>query len=257
MIENKLIIALDVPTVKEANRIFDELRETGCAFKIGLQLFTAAGSGFVRELIYQDARVFLDLKFHDIPNTVASAAREVARLGVWMFNVHAAGGREMMERTVDAVRETAAAENLTAPKIIAVTVLTSADFETLRQTGIHDEPLAQVLRLAKLTGESGLDGVVSSAQEAAAIRAESLKWTAETASAKTATGSNFLIVTPGIRLRTYSGDDQKRVVTAGEAVANGADYLVVGRPILSAANKIAAVNKFLNEMRGTNLSAAD
>ncbi len=255
MTENKLIVALDVPTANEASRIFDELRETGCAFKIGLQLFAAAGSDFVRKLVERDAKIFLDLKFHDIPNTVANAAVEAARLGVWMFNVHAAGGREMMERTAAAVRETAAAENLTAPKIIAVTVLTSADHETLRATGIRDEPLAQVLRLAKLTDQSGLDGVVSSAQEAAAIRAEIQNW--KTEPTKAASDNKFLIVTPGIRLQTDFSDDQKRVLTAGKAVANGADYLVVGRPILSASDKIAAVNKFLAEMRGTNLSAAD
>lgn len=237
---NSLIVALDVPTEAEARRIFDQLRATGCAFKIGLQLFTKAGSNFVRELIKHDARVFLDLKFHDIPNTVANAAIEVARLGVWMFNVHASGGREMMERSVDAVRETVARENMSQPKIIAVTVLTSSNEKTLQTIGINQKPLHQVLNLSQLTVQCGLDGVVASAQEASAIR-ENVK------------DKNFLIVTPGIRLKfSVSNDDQKRVVTPAEAIESGADYIVIGRPILESANPAATVEAILHDLKAIN-----
>lgn len=251
---NSLIVALDVPTAAEARRIFDELRETGCAFKIGLQLFTVAGSSFVRELIERDAKIFLDLKFHDIPNTVAAAAIEAVRLGVWMFNVHAAGGGEMMERTVNAVRETVARENLIEPKIIAVTVLTSSNGVTLGEIGIESAPADQVLRLAKLASDADLNGVVASAHEAARIKSESKKW-------KTIDAEQFLIVTPGIRLQPedatgIGADDQKRILTPAAAIKSGADYLVVGRPILTAANKIEVVQKILREIETANQFAA-
>ena len=236
-ISNRLIVALDVPTADEARSVFDELRETGCAFKIGLQLFTVAGAEFVRELVEKDAQIFLDLKFHDIPHTVANAGIEAARMGVWMFNVHASGGREMMERTAAAVRETVLRENLTMPKIIAVTVLTSADRETLRETGIEREPLAQVIKLARLTKNCGLDGVVASPLEAAAIREQ--------------ISPDLLIVTPGVRLdSTIADDDQKRVLTPAAAIKNGANHLVVGRPILTAANRASVVTEILDEMCG-------
>jgi orotidine-5'-phosphate decarboxylase len=222
---NKLIVALDVSTAKEAREIFAELRDTGVAFKIGLQLFTAAGGAFVRELTETGARIFLDLKFHDIPNTVASAGAEAARLGAWMFNVHAAGGAEMMERTVAAVRETCVRERLQQPKIIAVTVLTSANAATLRETGVESEPQNQVLRLAQLTKKAGLDGVVASPLETGAIR-------------EVIADSVFLIVTPGVRFdRAIADDDQKRVLTLVEAVRAGANYLVVGRPILQSSDR--------------------
>ena len=250
-IQNPLIVALDVPTTNEAREIFKELRETGCAFKIGMQLFTHAGSEFVRELVKAGAKIFLDLKFHDIPNTVASAGVEAARLGVWMFNVHALGGREMMERTVAVVRETAVRENLTQPKIIAVTVLTSSNTQTLRETGIDSEPLEQVLKLAKMASECNLDGVVASPQEASAVKAESGKRKVESGKS-----DDFLIVTPGIRFESkiqnpklkIGGDDQKRTLSPAQAIKAGADYLVVGRPILQATDKQKATEEILAEI---------
>jgi orotidine-5'-phosphate decarboxylase len=234
--KNKLIVALDVSTADQAREIFSELNSEVGAFKIGLQLFTATGAKFVRELTESGAKVFLDLKFHDIPNTVANAGIEAARLGVWMFNVHASGGREMMERTAAAVREVVVRERLTQPKIIAVTVLTSSNAETLREVGIEDEPLPQVLKLSKLANDSNLDGVVASPLEISAIR-------------QTIKNQDFLIVTPGIRAQAgIERDDQKRVLSAAEAVRAGANYLVVGRPILQAKDKIKAVQQILAEI---------
>lgn len=238
--KEKLIVALDVSTADEAQKIIAELKDLGVGFKIGLQLFVAEGAGFVRELTDSGARVFLDLKFHDIPNTVAAAAVEAARLGVWMFNLHAAGGSEMMERTASAVRETCAREQLRQPKIIAVTVLTSSNRESLREVGVENEVLPQVVKLAKLTESCGLDGVVASPLEIAAIR--------ETV------GKDFLIVTPGIRPESaIAGDDQKRVLTAAQAVRAGADYLVVGRPILRANNRRSAAENILAEIESVNV----
>ncbi|HEX8733706.1 MAG TPA: orotidine-5'-phosphate decarboxylase [Pyrinomonadaceae bacterium] len=237
--KEKIIVALDVETAFDAREIIDELRGEVGAFKIGLQLFTAAGASFVREVVRSDIKLFLDVKFHDIPNTVAKASIEVARLGVWMFNVHALGGGEMLSQTVAAVREVCERENLRQPKIIGVTVLTSTDEKTLRETGIEAETGAQVLRLAKLTAKCGLDGVVAAPTEARLIRKN--------------LGNDFLIVTPGVRpklkpLETGTSDDQKRVMTASEALHSGADFLVIGRPILLAANRREAVRKILGEI---------
>jgi orotidine-5'-phosphate decarboxylase len=238
--KEKIIVALDVETADAAREIIDELRGEVGAFKIGLQLFTAAGASFVREIVAGGVRVFLDVKFHDIPNTVAKAAIQVARLGVWMFNVHALGGGEMLARTVEAVRETCEREALRQPKIIGVTVLTSSDEKTLSEVGIETEIGAQVLRLAKLTAKCGLDGVVAAPLETRLIR-ENL-------------GDDFLIVTPGIRLspggnsEVGTSDDQKRVMTAGEAIRAGADFLVIGRPILLSTSRAEAVGKILGEI---------
>lgn len=238
---NKLIVALDVSTGEAAREIVTELKDLGVAFKIGLQLFVAEGGKFVQELTASGAQIFLDLKFHDIPNTVANAAVEAARLGVWMLNLHAAGGREMMERTAVAVRETCARENLSPPRIIAVTVLTSSNAETLREVGIETEVLPQVVRLAKLSSECHLDGVVASALEIRAIRE--------------AVGKDFLIVTPGVRPQfEIPADDQKRVATPAEAVSAGADFLVVGRPILqNAQSRREAARRILAEIRSVNV----
>ena len=237
---NKLIVALDVSTAKEARAAVSELKGLGVAFKIGLQLFVAEGGGFVRELIEAGGRIFLDLKFHDIPNTVAAAAVEATRIGVWMFNLHAAGGSEMMERTASDVREICAREKLRQPKIIGVTVLTSSNRESLREVGIENEVLPQVVKLAKLTESCGLDGIVASPLEIAAIR--------ETV------GKDFLIVTPGIRRESaIASDDQKRVLAAAEAVRAGADYLVVGRPILRADNRRSAAENILAEIESVNV----
>jgi orotidine-5'-phosphate decarboxylase len=243
--KEKIIVALDVATAEEARRIIAELQGEVGAFKIGLQLFTAAGASFVRETIAAGTKLFLDLKFHDIPNTVASASIEAVRLGVWMFNVHTLGGGEMMRKTVGSVREICEKENLIQPKIIGVTVLTSANGETLREVGIEAETQGQVLSLTRLAAKCGLDGVVASPLEIESIRA-------------TVEKKDFLIVTPGIRSAAWKAneghdkpetfDDQKRVMTAKDAVAAGADYLVIGRPILQAADKVSAARKIVEEI---------
>ncbi|HEX8289254.1 MAG TPA: orotidine-5'-phosphate decarboxylase [Pyrinomonadaceae bacterium] len=234
-LKNCLIVALDVETAREAYEIIDEIGEETGAFKIGLQLFTSAGASFVRDIVARGHKIFLDLKFHDIPNTVAKASVEAARLGVWMFNVHALGGGEMMRRTVETVEEVCDKENLQKPLIIGVTVLTSANRETLREIGIESEINQQVLNLAKLAAKSGLDGVVASARETELIR-------------RSIGNPVFKIVTPGIRPHFATNDDQKRVTTAKEAVANGSDYLVVGRPVLQSKDKLRAVKSILAEI---------
>ncbi len=229
MSKEKIIVALDVEIASEAREIVAELREEVGAFKIGLQLFTSVGSSFVRELVASGVKIFLDLKFHDIPNTVAKASVEVARLGVWMFNIHALGGGEMMRQTVEAVEDVCERENLVKPKIIGVTILTSSNQETLNQIGIEKEITSQVLNLAQISAKYGLDGVVASPLETKLIRDE--------------IGKDFLIVTPGIRPKLETKDDQKRVMTAKEAVENGSDYIVIGRPILQAQDRLAAVRQ--------------
>ena len=232
---NKLIVALDVETTGEARELFQALRDVAGMFKIGSQLFTAAGPGIVREIVGAGGRVFLDLKFHDIPNTVAAAGVEAARLGVSIFNIHALGGSEMMRRTAEAVAETAQRESIRRPSIIAVTVLTSADSATLAEVGISTDMEAQVSRLARLAAECGLDGVVASPHEVALVR-EVVK------------PQDFLIVTPGVRPSGSTADDQKRVMTPAEAVRAGADYLVVGRAILRAHDPVRAARKIVEEM---------
>ncbi len=222
----RVIVALDVETANEARHIVTELREHAAAFKIGLQLFTAAGPEFVREIAAEN-KVFLDLKFHDIPNTVAKAGVAASRLGVWMFNVHASGGAEMMRRTVGEVAAVCEKEGLKRPLVIGVTVLTSSSANTLVEIGIEQDAGEQVLRLAQLSAESGLDGVVASPLEIASI--------------KNATRTGFLVVTPGIRLENGTNDDQKRVSTPRTAVSEGADLLVIGRPILTAEDRLATL----------------
>ena len=229
-----MIVALDVETADEARTIVDAIGAEAAAYKVGLQLFTAAGPGFVRELAAKH-RLFLDLKFHDIPNTVAKAGVEAARLGVWMFNVHASGGREMMRQTVDEVGDASKREGIARPLIIGVTVLTSSDANTLAETGIERVPEDQVLGLARLASDCGLDGIVASPLEVAAVR-------------KTIQDPGFLIVTPGVRAETETKDDQKRVTTARRAASNGADYVVVGRPILAASNRLSALRAIQDEI---------
>jgi len=233
-VKDKIIVALDVGSASAAHWIVGELAGSVGAFKVGLQLFTSAGPGFVRRLCDEGHRIFLDLKFHDIPNTVAMASVEAARLGVWMFNVHASGGSEMMKRAQDEMNETCERESLVRPKIIAVTVLTSSDSNVLLETGIENDMEKQVVKLAQLTAEYGLDGVVASAREAAAIR--------------TTIKPPFLVVTPGIRPASATIDDQRRVTTAADAIACGADYIVVGRPITQAANMREAALSISHEI---------
>lgn len=232
--KDRIIVALDVQDAVAARGIVAELADSVGAYKVGLQLFTAEGPSFVRELVDSGAKIFLDLKFHDIPNTVAMAAVEAARLGVWMFNVHASGGSEMMRRTATSVREACNSEGLNVPKMIAVTVLTSSDGNALSETGIETPVEDQVVRLARLANDSGLDGVVASANETAAIRAA-------------VADPDFLIVTPGIRPMDATNDDQKRVMTFGRAIAAGSDYAVIGRPITQAADMRAAVAAIVAE----------
>jgi orotidine-5'-phosphate decarboxylase len=232
---NKLIIALDVETANEARKLFSLLGAEAGMFKIGSQLFTAAGPQFVREIMAGGGRVFLDLKFHDIPNTVAAACREAVRLGVSLFNVHAAGGSEMMRRAGAATAETAEREGLPRPALVAVTVLTSADAGVLAEVGIAGALAEQVKMLAKLAASSGLDGVVASPHEIAPVRS-------------VVTHEKFLLVTPGVRPSASAHDDQKRVMTPAEAVRAGADYIVVGRAILNAPDPLRAAHEIVAEM---------
>ena len=212
-------------------------------FKIGSQLFTAAGPSLVKEIVSSGERIFLDLKYHDIPNTVAQAGVEATRLGVSLFNIHASGGSEMMRRTADAVTECAAKEGLTRPLVIAVTALTSANAAGLTEVGVKEEPANLVARLALLAKQSGMDGVVASPQEIAIVRSA-------------VKAARFVIVTPGIRPAGSDLFDQKRVTTPGEAMLAGADYVVVGRPILSAADPAAAARQIVAEMTTTGVGSA-
>lgn len=233
--KDKLIVALDVDNADRGLELFEVLRDWVGMFKIGMQLFTATGPGLVRTIVSRGGRVFLDLKYHDIPNTVAMAAIEATRLGVSIFNVHAAGGSEMMRRTAEAVAKTAQSENLIRPKVIAVTALTSVDQQTLQQIGIVEAAEVVVARLASLARDAGLDGVVASGQEIQTIR-------------RTVLQSDFLIVTPGMRSASAIADDQRRTMSVGDAVSAGADYVVVGRPILAAPDPAEAARKLVDEI---------
>lgn len=232
--KERLIVALDVDTKEKALGIVARLKDEVIFFKIGSELYTSCGPSIIEEVCSTGAKVFLDLKFHDIPNTVAKAASAATRLGVFMFNVHSLGGYEMMKRASEAVREEAKRLKTERPKLIAVTVLTSMDENSLKKIGIDDNMKAQVLRLARLAKESGLDGVVASSMEAAIIRKE--------------TGRDFIIVTPGVRPSWAASGDQKRITTPEEAIGNGADFIVVGRPIIEARDPLAAAKKVLEEI---------
>lgn len=233
-VRERIIVALDVPTADEARGLVAELGTAVGAFKVGMQLFTAAGPEFVCELTQGGVRVFLDLKYHDIPNTVAAAGLEACKMGVWMFNLHASGGQEMMQRTVDTVAEYCDVTRTHRPLIIGVTVLTSSDGQTLEETGVSGNLDEQVSRLARLTFEAGLDGVVASPREVSFVR-------------KAVNEPGFLTVTPGIRGRDATSDDQRRVTTIGEALAGGSDFVVIGRPILAAADPLAVVERLVEE----------
>jgi orotidine-5'-phosphate decarboxylase len=231
----ELLVALDVDTVAEARAMADRLRGAVGGFKIGSRLFTGEGPAFVEELASRGDRVFLDLKFHDIPNTVAGAIAAATRLGVWMVNVHASGGSAMMRAARAAADEEAARLSRPAPLVIAVTMLTSLDQEALREIGLRSIT-EQVERLARLTEASGLDGVVASPQEIALIRRSC--------------GPRFAVVTPGIRGKADVKGDQSRTLSAADALAAGASYLVVGRPIIAAADPRAAAERIAAECGG-------
>ncbi len=221
-----IIIALDFPKGSDALDFAKTLDPSLCRLKVGKELFTQAGPDLVESLMKQGFEIFLDLKFHDIPNTVASACRAAASLGVWMVNVHAMGGSSMMHAAREAVGSSC--------KLIAVTVLTSMGREDLEEIGIDCDPIEEVRRLAALAKASGLDGVVCSAREASILRQQF--------------GNEFCLVTPGIRPAGSSIGDQKRIMTPKQAIEAGSDYLVIGRPIREAADRNAALESILKEI---------
>ncbi|MGM0553296.1 MAG: orotidine-5'-phosphate decarboxylase [Pseudomonadota bacterium] len=230
----RLIVALDFADADEALGFVRYLDPAQCAVKVGFELFVVAGPGLLERLHERGFRVFLDLKFHDIPNTVAAACRAAARTGVWLVNVHAGGGAEMMRAASEAVRSV-------NPKtaVLGVTVLTSSDAATLREVGIERSPEAQVLLLGELAvRQAGLDGLVCSAQEAGMLREQ--------------LGREPLLVTPGIRLPQATGDDQRRVMTPERALASGASAIVVGRPITRAPDPAAAMREFVARIEGVS-----
>jgi orotidine-5'-phosphate decarboxylase len=230
----RLIAALDIDSLDQAQELVRLLAGDVGMFKIGKQLFTHAGPQAVRLIQELGGEIFLDLKFHDIPNTVAKAAIEATRMGVRMFNVHASGSLEMMRLTVKEVERVCRQEKRRKPIMLAVTVLTSLNQDDLKRVGVDGKVADQVVRLALLTKEAGMDGVVASPQEVGDIR--------------DACGRHFVIVTPGIRPADSKRNDQQRVMTPGDAVRAGVDYIVVGRPILEAEDRVAAARGIVAEM---------
>jgi orotidine-5'-phosphate decarboxylase len=236
----RLIVALDVSSASQALRMAEKLRGHVGLFKVGSQLFTAEGPAVARQLVALGERVFLDLKFHDIPNTVHAAAREAARMGVTMLDVHASGGCKMMEAALEGSREGSSGRD--RPLVLAVTVLTSLGTHDLAPIGLTGDAEAAAIRLAQLAQVAGLDGVVASPLEIAAIRRTC--------------GPNFLVVTPGIRLATAVADDQARIATPEQAIRAGADYLVVGRPITAVEEPAPAADAIVAEMEKASRAIA-
>ncbi len=226
----RIVVALDYAKPQDALALAARLDPSLCKLKIGKELFTASGPQLVEQLVGRGYDIFLDLKFHDIPTTVGKACEAASRLGVWMLNVHASGGSDMMKAALEGVHRSGR-----SPLLIAVTVLTSMNQAALNQVGVTGDLRSQVLNLARLTKQSGLHGVVCSAQEAEMLRAE--------------IGTGFCLVTPGIRPKTASLDDQSRVVTPAQAIANGADYLVIGRPITQAEDPMSALQAIHQELQ--------
>ena len=231
----RLVLALDVDDFKSAEELVDKLKDYVGVFKIGSQLFTAEGTKVIDMVNKKGGKVFLDLKFHDIPNTVKGAAESATKLGVYMFNIHTSGGYEMMKAAADATRETSIKLGIKKPFVLGVTVLTSINQEVLKkEIGVNKNVKEHVVHLAKLAKSAGLDGVVASAQEIKEIRASC--------------GNDFIILTPGIRPAGEELNDQKRVMTPKQALEKGADFLVVGRPIRNAKNPVKAAQDILKEM---------
>jgi orotidine-5'-phosphate decarboxylase len=228
-VKDRLIVALDVPGATQARQIVQAIGDAATTYKIGKQLLTAEGPQVVRDLVASGRKVFLDLKYHDIPNTVAAAVRSAADLGVSMLTVHASGGSAMLKAAVEAASQSSA-----KPMVLAVTVLTSLSDSDLQELGITGNVLTQVLRLGALARAAGCGGLVASAQEARALRQ--------------ALGEGFAIVTPGVRPAGAAAGDQARVVTPKDAVAAGATYLVVGRPILDAPDPAQAARQIADEI---------
>jgi orotidine-5'-phosphate decarboxylase len=226
----KIIVALDYAQARDAIHLVEQLDPVICKLKVGKELFTAAGPQLVEQLVVKGFKVFLDLKFHDIPNTVAKACEAASNLGVWMLNVHASGGSAMMEAALEGVYK-----SHNQPFLIAVTVLTSMSQANLTELGIQNSIEEQVLKLATLTKQAGLHGVVCSAMEAQMLRKDM--------------SDDFLLVTPGIRPANASLDDQTRVMTPSKALSMGASYLVVGRPITQAQDPLAALHAINKEIQ--------
>ncbi|MEN8130342.1 MAG: orotidine-5'-phosphate decarboxylase [Pseudomonadota bacterium] len=227
----RIIVALDFPHERQAMALVERLDPTLCRLKVGKEMFTRLGPAFIDRLTRKDFDIFLDLKFHDIPNTVAAACDAAADLGVWMMNLHASGGRRMMEAARERLEQRAG-----RPLLVAVTILTSLSTEDIAEVGFRGEPAENVLRLAELAKRSGMDGVVCSPKEAARIRGR--------------IGEAFLLVTPGVRPKDAAADDQRRVMTPEDAISAGASYLVIGRPITGAAEPIEVLKRI-------NLAIAD
>ena len=241
--KEKLVVALDVPNYEEAEEIVKEVSEYVGYFKVGKQLFTAEGPRIFKMIKKYNGNIFADLKYHDIPNTVSLAARELVKQGVDMFNVHASGGMEMMKRTVLEVNEEAERIRTKSPIMLAVTVLTSLDAKDLKLLGIKMSVEEYILKLAEVAKISGFDGVVCSPAEIKLIKKNF--------------GQDFITLTPGIRPAWTQLGDQKRVMTPREAITCGSDYLVIGRPITKAENRLAAVKRILKEMGGEHYEADD
>lgn len=234
--QDRLIVALDVPSAAQARQLVQSIGESATTYKIGKQLFTAEGPQLVRELVASGRKVFLDLKFHDIPNTVAGAVRSAAELKVSMLTVHASGGSKMLRAAAEA-----AAQSATKPMVLAVTVLTSLADADLQEIGVAGTVLTQVLRLGALARQAGCGGLVASAKESAELRRE--------------LGEGFAIVTPGVRPAGSAAGDQARVVTPRDAIAAGASHLVVGRPIIEAADPAKAAAAIVSEIEAAQLVA--
>ncbi len=241
--QSRLIFELDYDTVREALALVDMLQGEVGLFKVGKQLFLHAGPEIIRQIKQRGADIFLDLKFHDIPRTVAKAGAEATRLGVRMFDLHASGSTAMMKQTISEVNKISRTEHLVRPKLLAVTVLTSLNQDDLKLLGVRSGVESHVVRLARMARDAGMDGVVASPQEVARIRKEC--------------GRRFLIVTPGVREPRGALDDQKRIMSPEAAIRAGANYLVVGSPIRDASDPVAAARAIVASMeRGAGLSTA-